>query len=179
MRVSPAGHVKRGVEPPKSFTTSIRHLPPRSLFHHPGWRQPPTMIVKPTPPFRKAGPLIRSPTRAPIRPAMWPVASGDHCECSPVSQHGPIFSMARKPERAPHFAYLGPERCPLATRPGVRMKGARSYAPPQTAQGRHTGFAPPAGRPALAGANIDKTLIPNPFHERHPLSLVLIKNIVV
>ena len=46
VRVSPAGHVKRGVRPPKSFTTSIRHLPPRSLFHHPGWRQPPAMIVK-------------------------------------------------------------------------------------------------------------------------------------
>ena len=41
VRVSPAGHVRRGVQPPKTFTTSTRYLPPRSLFHLQGWRQPP------------------------------------------------------------------------------------------------------------------------------------------
>ena len=43
VRVSPAGHVRRGVDPPKIITTSTRPLPPGSLFHHPGpgWWQPP------------------------------------------------------------------------------------------------------------------------------------------
>ena len=64
VRVSPAGHVKRGVRPPKSFTTSIRHLPPRSLFHHPGWRQPRYYVPASTIEVRPVRPgMITAPSR--------------------------------------------------------------------------------------------------------------------